>query len=86
MNARMKEHLLKNVVKGIAIMIRDNSAFHVFDCDEGGDYVFVMAVAPKGSIPEQYMTPSAPLQRANAEDTQSVSESPEEPQNKRSDA
>ena len=63
----MRQYLEKEVETGLAIMIRDKVCLHVFDYDKNGEYIFVMAVAPKGSIPEHLLTPSDPLDPKRAE-------------------
>jgi hypothetical protein len=62
-NDAMKEHLRREVAVAVEMMIRDNSAFHVFDVDKKGEYCFLLSIVPKAALRrcEEYLDVSAPL-------------------------
>lgn len=59
-NPRMQEYLRREVPIALEHMIVNRAAFHVFDMDKEGKYVFLMAAIPRESISqfEQYLNPS----------------------------
>lgn len=65
-NARMQEYLRCEVGTAVEMMIRDNTAFHLFDVDKNGQFVFIMAIIPKSAVAsfEEHTRPSEALSAA----------------------
>lgn len=59
MNPRMQRYLRREVSAAIEHMIRYQSLFQVFDVDDKGEFVFLMAIIPKTAVAqfEPYMKP-----------------------------
>jgi hypothetical protein len=79
-NERMQEYLRREVGAAIDIMLRDDTLFHVFDVDQQGRLVFVMAIVPRSSLAafEANMQPSAPFPRSDAKPQRAATPGPRE--------